>query len=177
MSLPDAPSFHGPDHDHDHGPCLSDAVARAEAVFAKQGLRLTPLRRDVLAEVAGSHKAVGAYEVLEQLARKGGRRLAPISVYRALESLVSAGVVHRLESRNAFFACHASHHVGRRQIVLACTVCGAVAEVADAGVFDGITVAAHAAGFRMDLALVEVMGACRHCADTATADIAATAQP
>lgn len=168
MRLPNASAFHGPDHDHEHQPCLSQAVSRAEAVFAKQGLRLTPLRRDVLEEVAGSHKAVGAYEVLERLARKGGRRLAPISVYRALESLVSAGVVHRLESRNAFFACHAAHAVDRRQIVLACTLCGAVAEVGGTDVFEGIAAAAQATGFRMERALVEVMGACAHCAVAAS---------
>lgn len=152
-----------PEAGHDHGSCVAVAVARAEEAFERQGLRLTPLRRHVLEEVAGSHKAIGAYEVLERMAHKAGRRLAPISVYRALDSLVAAGVVHRLESRNAFFACHARHAAESRQIVLVCVQCGEVAEVAAAEVFEGIAASAASAGFALQRALVEVLGRCGTC--------------
>jgi len=148
---------------HDHGSCLAEVIERARSAFDEQGLRLTELRRLVLEEVASSHKAMGAYDVLERLSAKGGRRLAPISVYRALDTLVAAGVVHRLESRNAFFACHASHAGNRRQIVLACETCGAVVEVSDTRVFDGIVDAAKSLGFRMTKPLVEVSGTCAAC--------------
>ncbi|MEZ5816734.1 MAG: Fur family transcriptional regulator [Hyphomicrobiaceae bacterium] len=158
---PTVPGF--PDPGHDHAPCLAGVIARAETIFERNGMRLTELRRRVLEEVASSHRAVGAYDVLDRLARKGGRRLAPISVYRALDTLVVAGLVHRLESRNAYFACHAAHPANRRQIVLACEQCGAVAEVAGSAVFEGIADAAGAAGFRMSQALVEVSGACKEC--------------
>jgi Fur family zinc uptake transcriptional regulator len=148
---------------HDHGPCLAEVIERAEVAFRDQGLRLTELRRLVLEEVASSHKAIGAYDVLERLFAKEGRRLAPISVYRALDTLVAAGVVHRLESRNAYFACHVAHAANRRQIVFACEQCGAVAEVSEARVFDGIAEAADTLGFRMAQVLVEVSGACVAC--------------
>ena len=116
---------------HDHGPCLKSTLQRAAEIFEANGLKLTPLRRRVLEEVAASHHAVGAYEILERLSRKERTRMAPISVYRALEALLEMGVVHRLESRNAYFACHAPHgkHAAR-QIVLACERCATVAEVA-----------------------------------------------
>ncbi len=153
-----------PEPGHDHQPCLAGMVERAVAAFEARGLRLTPLRRSVLEEVAGSHAALGAYDVLDRLARKGGRRLAPISVYRALDSLVEAGLVHRLESRNAFFACHAAHAVNRRQVILACERCGTVAEVAATTVFDGIAAAAAGVGFAPARALVEVIGDCGRCA-------------
>ena len=163
MNQPPAkPGF--PEPGHDHQPCLAETVARAVAAFDARGLRLTPLRRSVLEEVAGSHAALGAYDVLDRLARKGGRRLAPISVYRALDSLVEAGLVHRLESRNAFFACHVAHAANRRQIVLACERCGTVAEVAAATVFDGIAAAAEGVGFAPARSLVEVIGDCGRCA-------------
>ena len=149
--------------DHDHRPCMADVVTRAEAAFDRQGMRLTDLRRDVLEEVASTHKAIGAYEVLERLASRSGRRLAPISVYRALDALVAAGLVHRLESRNAFFACHAEHASHRRHIVLACNGCGSVAELAASEVFDGIVGAAETAGFGVERAMVEVTGHCRPC--------------
>ena len=151
--------------DHDHRPCVEGVVARAEAEFERQGMRLTDLRRHVLEEVASTHKALGAYEVLDRLARKDQRRLAPISVYRALDALVAAGLVHRLESRNAYFACHSTHPSHRRHIVLSCDACGAVAELAAPSVFDGIAAAAVDVHFAVDRALVEVTGACGSCHD------------
>ncbi len=158
-----------PDPAHDHGTCLKDMLDRAEAAFEAKGLRLTPLRRLVLAEVAGSHTAVGAYDVLDRLARKEARRLAPISVYRALDSLVETGMVHRLESRNAFFACHAAHASDRRQIVLVCETCGAVAEVAGERAFGEIGTTCTTAGFNPSRTLVEVIGVCARCRHEAAA--------
>jgi Fur family zinc uptake transcriptional regulator len=149
---------------HDHAPCVKETLARAVDAFEARGLRLTPLRRRVLEEVASSHHAVGAYEILERLARKEETRLAPISVYRALEALLEMGIVHRLESRNAYFACHTPHgKEGACQIVMACERCTAVAEVAAPIAFDAIAGAARTAGFRSSRTLVEVVGICSTC--------------
>ena len=161
---PTSPAQHFPAADHDHASCQAEVVERAAQAFERQGLRLTELRRLVLEEVAASHKAIGAYEVLDRLARRGGRRLAPISVYRALDTLVDAGVVHRLESRNAFFACHAPHGRTQGRIVFACEGCGAVAEVARPGIFAEIEKAAVPLAFEIRRTLVEVSGACERCA-------------
>src|SRR5262249_61935191 len=109
-----------PTPEHDHERCLATAMARARAAFAAKGLKLTPLRQAVLREIAASHTAVGAYDVLDKFAARG-ERMAPISVYRAIDALLAAGIVHRFESRNAFFACHAPH--GRRPLVLAGGTC------------------------------------------------------
>ncbi len=152
-----------PEPGHDHAHCVDDTLERAVAAFEALGLRFTPLRRRVLEEIAGSHTAVGAYDLLEKLAKPGERRLAPISVYRALDSLVEAGVVHRLESRNAFFACHAPHAGDRRQVVLACERCGTVAELPGDAVFDGIRELARQAEFKVERAMVEVTGSCGRC--------------
>lgn len=158
---------HFPHPGHDHGSCLHDMLDRASNMFEAKGIRLTPMRRMVLEEIASSHTAVGAYDLLDRLARKGTKRLAPISVYRALDSLVEAGVVHRLESRNAFFACHAPHASDRRQIVLACERCGTVAEVTSDAVFDQIATAAATSGFIVNRPMVEVLGTCGSCSSHA----------
>ncbi len=154
-----------PEPGHDHGPCLESTLQRAAEIFETNGLKLTPLRRRVLEEVAGSHHAVGAYEILERLSRKERTRMAPISVYRALEALLEMGVVHRLESRNAYFACHAPHgkHAAR-QIVLACERCATVMEVAASPAFDAIDRAADTTGFKTSRVMVEVSGVCATCA-------------
>ena len=152
-------AFPAPEHDHDR--CLAEAMERAQAAFKTKGLKLTPLRQSVFQEIAGSHRAIGAYEVLDRLAARG-ERLAPISVYRAIDALVGAGLVHRFESRNAFFACHAGHEM--RQLILACEACGRVAEVDGDKVFATIDTAAGSASFSAKGAVVEVWGLCATCA-------------
>jgi len=140
-------------------------MERARKAFDAKGLRLTPLRRAVFGEIAASHKAIGAYEVLDKLAARG-ERLAPISVYRAIDALLAAGIVHRFESRNAFFACHAGHDVRTRHLVLSCESCGRIAEVDGNKAFAAIDKAAASAGFSPEGAVVEVRGRCADCADT-----------
>jgi len=152
-------AFPAPEHDHDR--CLEEAMDRAYKAFENKGLRLTPLRQAVFKEIAGSHKAMGAYDVLDKFAARG-ERLAPISVYRAIEALVAAGIVHRFESRNAFFACQGRHEM--RQLVLACETCGRVAEVDGNKVFAAIDKSVACAAFSAKGAVVEVWGACANCA-------------
>jgi len=155
-------AFPAPEHDHDI--CLDEAMARARKAFETKGLRLTPLREAVFQEIAAaSHRAIGAYEVLERMAARG-ERLAPISIYRAIDALVAAGIVHRFESRNAFFACHAGHE--HRQLVLACERCNAIAEVDGTKVFAAIDRTADVALFSVGgdrAAVVEVWGLCANC--------------
>jgi Fur family zinc uptake transcriptional regulator len=151
-------AFPAPEHDHDL--CLEEAMERAREAFQVKGLKLTPLRQSVLREIAASHKAIGAYEVLDRLATRG-ERLAPISVYRAIDALLSAGIVHRFESRNAFFVCHAGHQM--RQLVLACEACGRVAEADADAVFAAIDSCTDRAGFAPKGAVVEVRGLCASC--------------
>jgi Fur family zinc uptake transcriptional regulator len=174
MSMP-LPSKAFPAPGHNHDACLDEAMARARAAFAAKGLRLTPLREQVFQAIAAaSHRAIGAYEVLNRLAQ-GGERLAPISVYRAIDALVAAGIVHRFESRNAFFACHAGHQ--ERQLVLACDRCGSVAEVDGAAVFAAIDEVADGAQFSASSAkgaVVEVWGRCGNCASTDGSDATGT---
>lgn len=140
---------------------------RAEAAFQRKGIRLTGLRQRVLEEIAASHHAVGAYEVLDRIARKDGTRLAPISVYRAIDALLETGLVHKLESRNAFFACNTDHDPVHQQLVLACKDCGTVAEVEADPVFRAIDTAAKEIAFARVGTLIEILGICRHCAKPA----------
>ena len=114
---------------HDHGQCVDALLDRARRSFDERGLRLTDLRLKVLREIAGSHDAVGAYAVLDRLSARSGERVAPISVYRAIDALLQAGVVHRLESRNAYFACHAPHIDLQQHMALVCERCDKVVEV------------------------------------------------
>ncbi len=141
------------------------SVARATEIFAEKNLRFTDLRRRVFEEIASTKASVGAYEVLDRLAKKG-TRLAPISVYRALDALLEAGVVHRLESKNAYFACGRLHQprTGRRPMFLSCEKCGQVFETDGEEIFAAIDETARAAKFEPRVKFVEVSGTCQECA-------------
>ena len=52
----------------------------------------------------GGHKPLGAYDILDTLKRERVGA-APPTVYRALAFLLQQGLVHRIESRNAFVGC------------------------------------------------------------------------
>ena len=77
----------------------------AEAYFKGRDAQFTPLRRKVLAILLKNNmRAVGAYELLEDL-REAGFRSQPPVAYRALEFLMKHGFVHKIERLNAFVAC------------------------------------------------------------------------
>lgn len=141
------------------------SLERAIQIFEEKNLRFTDLRRKVFEEIASTQASVGAYEILDRLAKKG-TRLAPISIYRALDALLEAGVVHRLESKNAYFASGGldKPRTGRRPMFLACEQCGVVKEADGEDIFAAIDTAAHGIKFEPRVKFVEVSGTCQACA-------------
>jgi Fur family zinc uptake transcriptional regulator len=158
-----SPVFPTPDHDHSR--CLDEAMALAEAHCFARGQRLTPIRRKVLAALLASHKPLGAYDIVEQLA-PAGVRPAPVTAYRALEFLRENGLVHRIASRNAFIACVHNHNASDLVVFLICERCGVVGEASSAAVTAILTSAARSAGFRPRSPVIEISGVCAHCMQT-----------
>ncbi|MGE0565334.1 MAG: Fur family transcriptional regulator [Pseudolabrys sp.] len=151
-----------PAPDHDHSQCSSDAIAHAEAVCASRSQRLTPIRRRVLEALLASHQPLGAYDLIERLAKRGARP-APITIYRALDFLREQALVHRIESRNAFIACAHNHDHGDPVVFLICERCGTVGEAAAKAVAETIKTASRAAGFTPKSPVIEISGICSHC--------------
>jgi len=152
--------FPAPGHDHER--CASAAIARAEEICAARSGRLTPIRRRVLEALLASHQPLGAYELIDRLAVRSARA-APITIYRALDFLREQGLVHRIESRNAFIACVQHHASGDPVVFLICEGCGTVGEAASAAVADTIKTASRAAGFTPKTPVIEISGICAHC--------------
>jgi Fur family transcriptional regulator, zinc uptake regulator len=155
------PTFPAPDHDH--GRCTADALRHAERVCARRAQKFTPIRRQVLEALLSSHRPLGAYEVIEELA-KTKPRPAPITVYRALDFLMENGLVHRIESRNAFVAC-VHNHAGDDDLIvfLICERCGAVGEAPGGNVAETLKASSRAAGFAPKSPVIEIAGICAHC--------------
>jgi Fur family zinc uptake transcriptional regulator len=138
----------------------SDSAAVAAACQAR-GLRFTALRRAVYEIVATAGAPLGAYDILGRLA-EGGRRAAPITVYRALDFLVANGFVHRIASRNAFVICD---HVAEPHAAqfLICEDCGRVEELHDSGLFRAVEKSAGSHGYAVEQPLIEIPGRCPDC--------------
>jgi Fur family zinc uptake transcriptional regulator len=148
--------------DHDHERCVADALAAAIDLCERRGNRLTPVRRRVLELVWRSHEPVGAYALLELL-RDDGWSAAPPTVYRALDFLLENGLIHRIESRNAFVGCNDPRHPHQSQHLI-CRQCGAVTELAADAVLGALHASAAAVGFTVERQTIEVSGICRACA-------------
>jgi Fur family zinc uptake transcriptional regulator len=91
-----------------------------------------------------------------------GARPAPITIYRALDFLLAHGVVHKIESRNAYVACSHSHE-GSPAALLICERCGTVSELDAPEGFAVLAEGAKAQGFKPSHTVVEISGHCGHC--------------
>jgi Fur family transcriptional regulator, zinc uptake regulator len=146
---------------HNHAHCQADLITRAEDICRARGSKLTDQRRDILACVAEGHAAVGAYEIIEKMAKNGVRH-APVTIYRALDFLTDHGLVHKIECRNAYVAC--SHaHPGKPAALLICEKCGIVAEVDAPDMSQTIVRKAKGLGFKPRQTVLELMGTCQSC--------------
>ena len=146
---------------HNHDLCIEDAIATAQEICKSRGERFTALRRTVLEILWRSHRPMKAYEVLEALSATG-RRPAPPTAYRALDFLIDVGLVHKIESLNAFVGCSdpESGHSGH---FLICTECGDVAELANELVDKRISDSAKKIGFEVTGQKIEIEGRCQAC--------------
>ena len=155
---------------HDHGACIDRAVAKAIEVCTARGLNLTPIRRRVLEIVWRAHDPIGAYEILAELAKERDKA-APPTVYRALEFLIDAGLVHRIDTLNAFLGCDAPGHAHVAQF-LVCRNCHRVAEIDDPALNRALAEKSRSMGFRIEPTALEIKGLCSECAAPATASTA-----
>ena len=152
---------------HDHSTCMSDALTTADARCAADGLRFTPVRRKVLEILLQDHRALGAYTILDKLRENGFGSQPPIA-YRALDFLVTNGLVHKIELLNAFIACaHANH--SHTPAFMICRLCDAVAEALSSTAQGALRDAARSTGFRIERTVIEAEGICPSCLNKADA--------
>ncbi|HEX4871745.1 MAG TPA: transcriptional repressor [Nevskiaceae bacterium] len=147
---------------------LPARLAAAEALCRARGARLTEMRREVYAMLLDNAAPLAAYDLMARLDRKLDRRLAPPTVYRALEFLLAHGLIHRLESTNAYMPCV---HPGEahESVYFLCSRCGSTAEVADTRIGGLIHRGAQDLHFKPTRQVVEVQGLCEDCDEPAPA--------
>lgn len=124
--------------------------------------KLTKNQSLVLTALAKAKAPMSAYTILDQLRGDGFR--APLQVYRAIEKLLEIGLVHRIESLNAFVACQ--HPTCEEQEAIAfmiCDSCGTVDEIADNILANQLMSISKQEKFSAKTATVELHGNCKNC--------------
>lgn len=125
---------------------------------------LTKNQSLVMNALSDAKGPLSAYSILDELREHGFR--APLQVYRALEKLVEFGLVHRLESLNAFVACqHPSCDGQANETVLftICEKCGGVQELVSETLVRSIKDLAQQIDFSLKESVLELRGICSNC--------------
>lgn len=161
--MTDGIEISAPNRPHDHDRCMDTAIAQAEALCAERNVRLTDIRRTVLELVWENHRPAKAYDILDRLSATQ-RNAKPPTVYRALEFLMEQGLIHRIESLNAYVGCsHATE--GHASQFLICDGCETVIEMDSGPIQALVRQEALAHKFRVTRQTVEVHGLCQSCRD------------
>ena len=137
-------------------------LEQAETLCRKRGARFTPMRREVFELMLAEPGPRSAYDLMATLEGRLNRRLAPPTVYRALDFLLAQGFIHRLESTHAYLPCmHIGHaHHG---VYLVCERCGQTVELDDPTIATRLEQGAEAHGFSVNRPVVELHGRCGRC--------------
>lgn len=132
------------------------------------------MQAQVLSVLKHKGVAMSAYEVLDAL-RADHPKIAPPTVYRALNALMEKGGVHRVESLNAFIACKGdAHDHDHASIMSICDDCGLVEENPAPELLDNLAGILGKTGFEAQRHVIEVHGVCSDCI---TDDVAGDAKP
>jgi Fur family zinc uptake transcriptional regulator len=150
-----------PAHDHDH--CVHTALTTAAHLCTARGVQLTPIRHQVLELIWESHKAVKAYELLDRI-KPLKAAAKPATIYRALDFLISQGLIHRVESLNAFIGCRCSGR-NHEQLLLICKHCQQVEERTPETMLKALAKELQSAQFVAHSKAIEIHGICKQCAD------------
>jgi Fur family zinc uptake transcriptional regulator len=132
-------------------------LQRADEVCRENKLRLTPMRERVYRELVQSGGPVGAYDLVDRLSSKS-RRIAPVTIYRALDFLREAGLVHRLATQNSYIVSHGEPDVGAMKIMFVDNKTGNTVELHSKEVAEAVRKAAQEAGFKSISPFMEVEG-------------------
>lgn len=141
-----------------HTTCIEQAVRHAEHVCQKAGARLTETRRQILEMLWASHQPRKAYDLLSELS-KTDTAAKPPTIYRALDFLQAHGLVHKVESLDAYIGCNGNH----AHQYLICQDCGTVDDIHDSALTKNVSEKAREKGFRVNSAIIEITGQCERC--------------
>jgi len=130
--------------------------------MSMEKVKLTKNQTLVFRVLSRAKTPLSAYDILERLQTQGFR--APPQVYRALEKLSSVGLIHRVETLNAFVACNHSDDQNHGTSAFAiCDSCSIVVEFPCDKVARQLALLAKDQGFGLKSSTIELAGLCDGC--------------
>ena len=133
---------------------------------AKQNSELNNKQSLVMNLLLKAKGPLSAYQILYDLNDHGFR--GPTQVYRVLDKLLELGLVHRLESMNAFVACQQEKcHETNTEINLftICKICGSVQELLSNGLKNIVKSLSKDNNFLLKSSVLELNGIWSKCKD------------
>lgn len=143
---------------------LKQRLAQAEQLCLLKGVRLTPIRKNLLSMIYqhDQPEALTAYELLRQL-RASQPKAEAMTVYRGLEFLQQQGFIHRIATQNAYTACDTPQHQHLTQLLL-CEKCGQAQEIHALALVKTLQSLLEEHEFQLSQEKpVEIVGLCRVC--------------
>ena len=177
MSITSSTCEHLHDVQHFTAHDVIDRLTAAKEQCRVSGARFTPLRQQIYQLVLAANKPVGAYDLITQLQqirssepetkdampiKQTPKNVAPPTVYRSLEFLLSEGLIHQLTSINAYVPCchpRAQHTAA----FLICDQCQRVQECSSLPVQEMMSFAEQDVGFIVARSVIELSGRCQSC--------------
>ena len=141
-------------------------IEHAERSCREHGARLTNKRKQVLAGLLASERALSAYELADYCKSEFGDALPAMSVYRILNFLQEEHLVHKLELANKYVAC--SHitcdHEHEVPQFLICRQCQKVKEISvERSIIKKLQNNVEEAGFSLVSPQLEINCLCESC--------------
>ena len=119
-------------------------------------------QRIVLDIVEKAKGPLKAYSILFNVQKKGIN--APQQIYRALDKLIEAGKIHKIESKNAFVACKNSNcEVSKATAFSICESCEIVDEISDEKLSKYLSKFNEKKGMKFKRFNLEFFGLCKKC--------------
>ncbi len=172
---------HPHDAQHFSSADITERLLAATEQCRTRGVRFTQLRKQIYELVLQAKKPVGAYDLMTQLQqmrltesadvstestvgqkKPWPKNVAPPTIYRSLEFLLSEGLIHQLTSINAYVPCchpRAEHTAA----FLICDVCLRVQECSSLPVQEMMSFAEQDVGFDVTRSVIELSGRCQTC--------------
>ncbi len=139
------------------------AIQRAKQICEKRNVRLTALREQVLTLLLDYGKPLGAYALMDLLEANSDRdRVAPPTVYRALDFLLKYRLIHKIHSLNAYTP-NSNPLREDSSVILICTHCGIAEEAPNNTIQQAINLCASQYRFGVEKQVIEISGKCGTC--------------
>lgn len=157
---------------HVHTQDVDERIKHAQILCQQQGGRFTALRQDIYRLILQAGKPLGAYDLISALQQQRNREnqsshaksrnIAPPTVYRSLDFLLSFGLIHQLSSINAYVPCC---HPRKAHIAafLICQSCRQVQELSTLPIDELVSYSQNNAHFIVKKSAIELSGICRAC--------------